>query len=553
MPEPDSISSSEDREERLALLVDRALQQLHSGERPDIEALTGEHPDLADELKELLATAELAEEFVTDSPTQPFRSSSFDLADPPSSLGDYELQEELGRGGMGVVFKARQKKLDRSVALKMILGGSAAAPLDQQRFRQEAEAAAKLDHPNIVPVYEVGEQDGQLFFSMKYIPGETLSQRLQNGPLSTEEAIRIMIALCDAISEAHHHGILHRDLKPSNVLLDADGHTYITDFGLAKQLAAKGLTLTETGAILGTPGYLSPEQASGGRQHVGKATDIYSLGAILYAMLTGAPPFEGTTPVQIIMKVIEQDPIPPREINPSIDGDLQLIVMKCLQKPQDLRYHTVEALRKDLIAWQNHDPISARSSRFRDIVNRAFRESPNAVILENWGLLWMWHSLVLLSLCVVTNVLQWQGFEQRTPYVLLWTVGIGIWAGIFWSIRRRSGPITFVERQIAHVWAGSMAGSSMLFAVEGFLGSDVLTLSPVLGLISGMVFVAKAGMLSGQFYVEAATLFAVSLVMAWLPSTDLPQIGISLFGIVSAACFFFPGWQYRRQMVRRGR
>ena len=551
MTELPSISSIEDREEKLAILVDHALEKMQGGERPEIAELTKDCPDLADELRELLATAELAEEFVSKDATRAAVKTKYEFSEPPSSVGEYELLEEVGRGGLGVVYKARQKKLDRSVALKMMLGGTAATEQDQQRFRQEAEAVAKLDHPNIVPVYEVGETDGQLYFSMKYVSGETLAQRLQRGPIPVREAILMMVALCEAISEAHKHGIVHRDLKPSNILLDQHGHPYITDFGLAKQLESQKLTLTETGAILGTPGYLSPEQASAGRQQVSKPSDIYSLGALLYAMLTGAPPFEGATPVQTIMKVLEQDPIPPRMINAEIDPDLQLIVMKCLQKPQELRYHTVEALRKDLLAWQNHDPISARSSRFRDIMNRAFRESPNAVILENWGLLWMWHALVLVILCVITNVMQFQQIENQIPYVLLWTVGVGIWAACFWSMRRRAGPITFVERQIAHVWAGSMVASSMLFAVEWMLGMTVLSLSPVLGLISGMVFLIKAGMLSGQFYVEAAALFTVGLVMAWLETTQLPQVGIILFGLVSGACFFFPGWQYHKQRIRR--
>jgi len=377
MTNPPSISSIDDPEERLAVLVDYALQQLHAGQRPDITELTKDCPDLAPELRELLATAELAEEFVSNEPSETL-SSSYQFSEPPSSVGDYELLEEIGRGGMGVVYKARQKKLDRSVALKMMLGGTAATDQDQQRFRQEAEAVAKLDHPNIVPVHEVGQTGDQLYFSMKYIAGQTLAHRLQQGPLPINEAIRMMVLLCDAIAEAHKHGIVHRDLKPSNILLDSDNKPYITDFGLAKQLESQHLTLTETGAILGTPGYLSPEQASAGRQQVSKPSDIYSLGALLYAMLTGSPPFEGATPVQTILKVMEQDPIPPRVINPAVDPDLQLIVMKCLQKPQELRYHTVEALRKDLLAWLNHDPISARSSRFRDIMNRAFRESPNA-------------------------------------------------------------------------------------------------------------------------------------------------------------------------------
>ena len=329
-----------------------------------------------------------------------------DVTDLSGQFGDYELQTELGRGGMGVVYLARQQSLGREVAVKMLLGGSSAGHQDRQRFRSEAEAAARLDHPHIVPVYEVGELDGRPYFSMKHIVGETLARRLQAGPLPAEDAVRLMLPLCSAVAAAHEKGILHRDLKPSNVLLDEAGTPFITDFGLAKQLDAGDLSLTESGAILGTPGYLSPEQASGGRQPVGPATDIYSLGAILYALLTGRAPFQGTTPVQTIMMVLEQEPIPPRVLNPQADADLQLIALKCLQKPADLRYASVRALKRDLRAWLNREPISARSSRFRDILNRAFRESPHAVILENWGVLWMWHALVLLVLCLTTNAMQ---------------------------------------------------------------------------------------------------------------------------------------------------
>jgi eukaryotic-like serine/threonine-protein kinase len=552
-PLPDA---SAERDERLAKLVEQALRELHEGREPNFDELSRADPELREELRELLATARLAEALAPESGDSTVRSDHGPqgrFQAPPSAIGDYKLLEELGRGGMGVVYKARQETLGRVVALKMLLVGAAAGPKDRARFRQEAEAAARLDHSAIVPVHEVGEHEGQLYFSMRYIAGTTLAERLQQGPLDPIEAVKLMIPICEGVAEAHRRGILHRDLKPSNILIDADGKPYITDFGLAKQLSSLGDSLTETGAILGTPGYLSPEQASAGQREVGKASDVYSLGAILYALLTGRPPFQGTTPLQTILMVSEQEAVPPRALNPNVDPDLQLIVLKCLQKPRELRYRSVDDLERDLRAWLDHDAISARSSRFRDILNRAFRESQHAIVLENWGLLWMWHAVVLLGMCVATNALQWYGVSDRTPYVLLWTIGIGFWASIFWNLRRRAGPITSIERQIAHVWAGSMGASSSLFAVEAVLGLPVLALSPVLGLISGMVFVAKAGMLSGQFYVQAGALFAVGIAMAALDRTELPPFGILLFGLASAACFFIPGWQYHRQRARRSR
>lgn len=552
-PPSPSSESTPGREERLADLLDDVMRQQQEGREPDWTRIADEHPDLLDEARALLATAQLADELADDAHAETVSPPGgvIDVPDLDGQFGDYILQEELGRGGMGVVYLARQQSLGRQVAMKMLLGGDAATLQDRQRFRSEAEAAARLDHPHIVPVYEVGETSGRPYFSMKYIEGETLAARLHEGPLASEKAVRLMLALCSAVAAAHENGILHRDLKPSNVLLDEAGTPFITDFGLAKQLEAGELSLTESGAIIGTPGYLSPEQASGGRQPVGPATDIYSLGAILYALLTGRAPFQGTTPVQTIMMVLEQDPVPPRVLNPQADADLQLIALKCLQKPADLRYASVVDLQRDLQAWLDREPISARSSRFRDILNRAFRESPHAVILENWGVLWMWHALVLLVLCLITNTMQIVEVTERTPYVLLWTAGIGIWAALFWNLRHRAGPITFVERQIAHIWAGSMVMSSLLFAVEALMNLPVLTLSPVLGLIGGAVFLAKAGILSGQFYVQAAASFATAVVMAWLSHAGGPPIGISLFGIVSALSFFIPGWHYYRSRNRR--
>ncbi len=537
-----------EREERLARLVERLLEEVAQGVEPDFDALRAEHPDLIDEARELIATAELADALGSDPHAEtlagPQRTRLSDVL--PEMWGDYEILDELGRGGMGIVYLARQQRLGRTVALKVLQGGAAASDADRQRFRSEAEAAARLDHPHIVPLYEVGEHAGQPYLCMKYIAGETLARRLQAGPLTSDEAVRILLPLCSAVTEAHAQGILHRDLKPANILIDERGQPYITDFGLAKLQGAEGRSLTESGAILGTPGYLSPELASAGRQPIGVGTDVYSLGAILYAMLTGRPPFQGATSVQTIMQVLEQDPVPPRLLNPDVDPDLQLIALKCLQKPVDLRYAGASDLERDLRAWQNREPISARSSRFRDILNRAFRESPHAVVLENWGLLWMWHALVLLALCLITNVMQLVEVTDRTPYVVLWTAGTGIWAAIFWNLRHRAGPITFVERQIAHVWAGSMAMSTLLFAVEALLDLPVLALSPVLGLIGGAVFLAKAGILSGQFYAQACALFLTGLLMAWWPRSGWPNVGISLFGLVSAASFFVPGWMYRR-------
>jgi serine/threonine-protein kinase len=235
----------------------------------------------------------------------------------------------------------------------------------------------------------------------------------------------------------------------------------------------------------------------------------------------------------------------PRAIRPDVDRDLEMIALKSLQKPQELRYQSAADLGSDLRAFVAGEPVAARRGGLADVAARLFRETHHAVVLENWGLLWMWHSVVVLALCVTTDVLAWQGVATRWPYVVLWAGGLALWAPIFWALRHRTGPVTAVERQIAHVWAGSVIASSLLFAVEAALDLEPLKLSPVLALIAGVVFFAKAGILSGAFYIQAAVLFATSFLMCALP--DVQHV---LFGLISGACFFVPGLKYFRQRIR---
>ncbi len=549
-----------DREAQLAELLDDLLARTRAGESVDFEAFTAQHADFADELRELWTTAQIADclgsaaaellsadlSLTVDSPERLGNPSAIP-SQVGKTIGDYELLAELGRGGMGVVYKARQNSLGRTVALKMILRGDMASEIDLARFHGEAEAAARLDHPHIVPLLEVGDYEGRPYFSMKYIPGITLSQRLAEGPLPAREAAELLLPVCRAIAAAHAGGVLHRDLKPANILIDDAGRPHVTDFGLAKRIntadePTAAHSLTHSGAIVGSPSYMAPEQAAGNRGDIGPAGDVYSLGAVLYHMLTGRPPFQAATPVDTLLQVLEQDPLPPRVLTPGVDPDLELIALKCLQKPIDLRYASAAQLADYLEAYLKHEPISARSSHITQIVGRLFRETHHASVLENWGVLWMWHSLVLLVLCLATNGMQLSGVESRLPYLAAWVLGLGTWAGVFWNLRRRAGPITFVERQVAHVWGSSMVASTLLYLVEYLMGLPVLELSPVLGLITGMVFAVKAGILSGRFYVQSAALFATAAVMAWFPTYS-----ISIFGVVSAACFFFPGWEYYRR------
>lgn len=274
-------------------------------------------------------------------------------------FGDYELLQEVARGGMGVVFKARQVKLNRIVAVKMILGGSLAGPEGVQRFHTEAEAAARLDHPGIVPVYEVGQHEGQHYFSMGYVEGLSLSRKVEHGPLPPREAAEIVKAVAEAVQYAHEKGIIHRDLKPGNILLNQQGSPKVTDFGLAK-LAERGSDLTGSGQIVGTPSYMPPEQAAAQVTKVGKLSDIYSLGAILYCLLTGRPPFQAATPLETLLQVQRQEPIPPQQLNASIPLDLDTIVLKCLNKSPARRYASAVALAEELGRYLDGRPIQAR-------------------------------------------------------------------------------------------------------------------------------------------------------------------------------------------------
>ena len=553
-------------------MLDRLINASSDGSSSELlEQAIREHSDLEHDLRELYATAMIASDValmqseevtaIIDRSNDAKGSSGSPVG---STIGDYRLIEEVGRGGMGVVYKAFHEKLNRTVALKMIPNAAFAATQDVARLRGEALAAARSNHPHIVPVYEVGEHDGQPWFSMQFIEGEPLSQRLAEGPMASDEAVKLLLPVVEAIGSAHEAGVLHRDLKPSNIMITEAGKPFVMDFGLAKRapVAEDSLiieggsnqeNITQTGAILGTPSWMSPEQAAGQTDSIDETSDIYALGAILYAMITGRPPFQSASPFDTLLMVMEEDPPAIRVLNRNVDVDLEMVVLKCLQKPRDLRYSTTAELAGDLRAWLNKEPVSARSSTIMNVISRMFRESHHATVLQNWGLLWMWHSLVLLVLCLITNAFQFHGVTSRLPYVTLWVFGLGLWAAIFWNLRSRSGPITSVERQIAHVWGGSMVASSMLFWVESLLNEPVLFFSPVLGCIAGIVFLAKAGILSGSFYLHSAACFIASVVMAAMQRVDGPNYSISLFGVVSALTFFLPGLKYFRQQRKSQR
>jgi serine/threonine-protein kinase len=310
-------------------------------------------------------------------------------------LGDYELLEEVGRGGQGVVFRARQKSLNRTVALKVINLGQWASKAHLKRFRREAEAAAGLDHPSIVPIYEVGERDGSCYFSMKFVKGGQLDEVVRRTPMSIRQAAELIAKIARTVHYAHDHGILHRDIKPGNILLDQNGEPNLTDFGLARLLETES-TVTRTLEVLGTPSYMAPEQAVGNNAAVSSVTDIYGLGAVLYQLVTGQPPFAGGTTYETIKLVLDSEPRQPRLLNPKIDRDLSTICLKCLEKDPQRRYSSAFALAEDLEHWLRHEPIRARRAGVITRGRKWVRRNPTSALLVA--------SLVALAAIVGWNI-----------------------------------------------------------------------------------------------------------------------------------------------------
>jgi serine/threonine protein kinase/tetratricopeptide (TPR) repeat protein len=295
-------------------------------------------------------------------------------------FGDYELLEEVGRGGQGVVFRARQKSLNRIVALKVINLGEWASKAHVKRFRREAEAAASLDHPSIVPIYEVGERDGSCYFSMKFVEGGQLDEVVRRAPMSIRHVAELIAKVARTVHYAHEHGILHRDIKPGNILLDAKSEPHLTDFGLARLIESES-SVTQTLDVLGTPSYMAPEQAIGNNVAVSSATDVYGLGAVLYQLLTGQPPFAGGTTYETIRLLLDTEPRQPRLLNAKIDRDLSTICLKCLEKDPKRRYASALALAEDLERWLKHEPILARRTGPVARAGKWVRRNPTSAVL----------------------------------------------------------------------------------------------------------------------------------------------------------------------------
>src|SRR5262245_11381834 len=341
----------------------------------------------------------------------PNNKKSARAAELLGELGDYELLEEVGRGGQGVVFRARQKSLNRIVAVKVISLGQWASKAHLKRFRLEAEAAARLEHPGIVPIHEVGERDGSCYFSMKFVEGGQLDEVAGRAPMPIRRAVELIAKVARTVHYAHEHGILHRDIKPGNILLDAKGEPHLTDFGLARLVESES-TVTHTLDVLGTPSYMSPEQAAGNNATLTSATDVYGLGAVLYQLLTDHPHFAGGATYETIKLLLETEPRQPRLWNPKIDRDLSTICLKCLEKDTQRRYSSALALAEDLERWLKHEPIQARRTGVLTRGRKWVRRNPTTAVL----------TALLVALLAAVGVIVWKSEWFHHPS----TTGIAV-------------------------------------------------------------------------------------------------------------------------------
>jgi serine/threonine protein kinase len=460
---------------------------------------------------------------MTEPPTLPMGSpSGSDFAG--RRFGDYTVVCEIGRGGMGVVYRARQQSLNRVVALKMILPGALASGDDLQRFRIEAEATAGLKHPSIVTVHEVGEVEGCHYYSMDFIEGISLAQKLKDGPLSSRSAARYVQTVARAMHHAHRHGILHRDLKPSNILLDAEDEPHVTDFGLAKRMGGDS-GQTRTGAVLGTPSYMAPEQASGKTREFGPATDVYGLGAILYECLTGRPPFQAVTPMDTVMQVIERDPAPPSLLNPGVERDLETICLKCLEKDAANRYASAEELADDLRRYLDGESIRASSVNVLDYLARSLDRSQNMAEFRTWSKMLSWFAGII----AVEHIVLFVMIQLTAPEYAYWSVRalqFVLMALVFWLNRsQRLLPSSSAERQLWAIWVGyliaclvaSIAGRQVMGDTDPFK----LKLYLFWSMLSGLSFFAMGGSYWGRCYALGMAFFLLACVLPlkleWAP------------------------------------
>jgi serine/threonine protein kinase len=568
------------------------------GQVVSAEELCRDRPELVDDVRRRIAALEAVYRVPNRPPAETQAES--EAGPRPAAFPQvpgYEVLGLLGSGGMGVVYKARDVRLKRLVALKMILAGPHARPEELARFRTEAEAVARLQHPNVVQIYEVGEHDGRPYLALEYVGGGSLADRLGGKAQPADEAARLMRALALAVHAAHERGIVHRDLKPANVLLAPNPNTKspnpnteirnpkqirnpnapipkpagsavsdlgdpglgivsdfdirisdftpkITDFGLAKRLDEIGQT--QTGAVLGTPSYMAPEQAAGDSRGIGPHTDVHALGALLYELLTGRPPFEGATLIEMLDQVRSQEPLPPGRLRPDVPRDLETICRKCLEKEPARRYPTAQALADDLGRYLNGELIHARSFTLADRLARTLNRDQELRPFYGVWRQWWPAPLLMPPLLFVVHLLPFlllRGTPAYPPASLAVSLGLVtlLLAVYLWLVR----PGTMYWRGPAVTWLWSMrlghfAGMVVVPLVSWqLLGPDdgrwALACYPLWAVLTGSLFVSMGGAFWGRLYLAGLAFLAAAVVMPWRLEWAPVEFGVVLAGVMVGA------------------
>ena len=481
--------SVEDDQESLreAGLLDELLTAIQCGDVARREALLGQAPWM----RELVGCLSVLDRLVPAPAGDEVGPVGLECDSPLSSItprplsgskvfGKYELLGEIGRGGMGIVYKARQRDLNRVVALKMILASEWASAEEVRRFQAEARATARLRHRNIVAIHEIGEESGRHFFAMDFVEGESLSAIVGRGPLAPEQAARWMVSIAQAVHHLHEQGIVHRDLKPSNVVIDAAGEPIVMDFGLAKVFDSEHAA-TRSGAILGTPSYMSPEQAAGRNSLISARSDVYSLGAMLYEMLSGRPPFREATPLDTLVQVIEGEPTLLRQLRSTIPRELELICFRCLEKNPARRYASAQDLAADLTRFLKGEPIEAHRGGWSHAVVRWVRRQPSLAV----------HLAALSCALVVVQARYWFSETATTPDPIVHSLVmfvLGVWwlASILWQQLLSDARRTNVSR-IGTIFTDVTLFTAAL-ACSGWTNGTLLVVYPLLVAASGLWF-----------------------------------------------------------------
>ncbi len=498
------------------------------------EELCGDHPELVEEVRQRIAALEAMYRI----PNAPRGTETLQVAVPPPlpsptlpQVPDCEVLSLLGSGGMGKVYKARQLSLKRLVAVKMILAGVEPAGEETGRFRVEAEAVARLQHPNIVRIFEIGEAQGCPYLVLEYVDGGSLADRLDSGPLPPDQAAALVATLARAIHFAHQQHVIHRDLKPSNVLLAGDGSPRIGDFGLAKLLAGDGSlsqsgnrspgpALTVSGSVLGTPSYMAPEQADGRNRQIGPRTDVYGLGAILYECLTGQPPFAGANLLETLERVRSEAPVAPRRHYPELPVDLQTICLKCLAKEPEQRYASAAALAEDLERYLEREPIRARSPNLIDrlawTLNRS-RELPVSLkSLDSLQLLIPVPFLFQLAILVLAFRSPWYGWIALV--VTLASMASAILIYLLVSGEGFRVPLNATTRHLWSIRVGLLLGMVTLAILSYQMRPpdrpwDPLTVFPWGAVLVGATFFSLGGVYWGRMYLFGMAFFVLALLL----------------------------------------